>query len=52
VRLAALVLREISGGSGWSRLRIDDSENLGFHLNSLVLTFHLNVTFLCISGRI
>jgi len=40
VRLAALNLEEISrvdlGGLG---TRIGDSENLGFHLNSRVLTF-------------
>jgi len=53
VRLAALNLEEISGsGSGWSRARIGDSENIRFHLNSRVLTFHRNVTFLCNSTRV
>jgi len=39
------------GGSGLSQIRIGDSENLWFHLNSRVSHFSLNVTFLCKLGH-
>jgi len=45
VRLTALNLEGISGESGWSLDRIGDSENLRFHLNSLVSHFHLMSPF-------
>jgi len=46
VRLAALDLREISvDGSGGYRLDPGIPGFRGFHLNSRVLTFLLNVTF-------
>jgi len=46
VRLAALNLKDLRGGSGWSRSGSVISENLEFHLNSRVSNFSLNVTFL------
>jgi len=53
VRLAALNLEEISvGGSGWSRTRIGDSENLVFHLNSRVSHFLPECYLLCKFRRI
>jgi len=50
VRLAALYLREISEGGGGSVGYWAGSWDSGisvFHLNSRVLTFCFNVTFLC-----
>jgi len=50
VSLAALDLRgDLKCGSGGLRL---DPGILCFHLNSRVLTFYLNVTFLCKLRRI
>jgi len=46
VRLAALNLEEdLKVDSGWSQVRIGDSENLGFHLYGLSLSpeCHLSV---------